>query len=154
MINETRRRRIDEVCDGALARNGDERAAFIAAACGDDAALRKHVEELLAHAQTAEKFLAMPAAAVAADVLAENSGVSMIGRQLASYDCAPDRGLARRRTRKRDADSVATDRTAVAGGPDGMAASARRLPDQSCTGASAEGSIGSLSPAATKRRCS
>jgi len=85
VIDETRRRRIDEVCNGALARNSDERAAFIAAACGDDAALRQQVEELLAHAKTAEGFLAMPVAAVAAHVLTENGDVSMAGRQLASY---------------------------------------------------------------------
>jgi len=92
VIDETRRRRIDEVCDGALARNGDERAAFIAAACGDDAALRTQVEELLAHAQTAEGFLAMPIAAVAGHVLAESGGVSMVGRQLASYTIGPRLG--------------------------------------------------------------
>jgi Tol biopolymer transport system component len=85
VIDEERRRRIDEVCDGALARNSDERAAYIAAACGDDAILRQQVEELLAHAQTAERFLAMPVAAVAADVLGGSEGASMVGRHLASY---------------------------------------------------------------------
>jgi serine/threonine protein kinase len=85
VTDEERRRRIDEVCDGALARNTDERAAFIAAECGADAALRREVEELLAHAQTAERFLAMPVAAVTAHVLGDTDGASMVGRQLASY---------------------------------------------------------------------
>jgi serine/threonine protein kinase len=85
VIEEQRRRRIDEVCDRALARNADERAAFIAAECGDDADLRTQVEELLAHAQTAERFLAMPVAAMAAHVLADHDGASMVGRRLASY---------------------------------------------------------------------
>jgi len=54
VIDEERRRRIEEVCVGALARNNDDRDAFVAASCGDDASLRQQVEELLAHAQTAE----------------------------------------------------------------------------------------------------
>jgi hypothetical protein len=41
------------MCDAALNREARERAAFVAAACGGDEALRQEVEALLAHAQTA-----------------------------------------------------------------------------------------------------
>jgi eukaryotic-like serine/threonine-protein kinase len=85
VIDEERRRRIEEVCVGALARNNHDRAAFVAASCGDDATLRQQVDELLAHAQAAEGFLAMPVAAMAAQVLGQNDPMPMVGRQLGSY---------------------------------------------------------------------
>ena len=65
-----RRRRIEDLCDAALERSADERAAFVAAACGSDDALRSEVESLLAHAQKAEGFLAMPVGQLAAQIMA------------------------------------------------------------------------------------
>ena len=85
MTDPERRRRVDELCDAALNREARERAAFVAAACGGDDALRHEVEALLAHAQTAEGFLGAPLGAVAADVLAEAPGASLVGRQIGSY---------------------------------------------------------------------
>jgi hypothetical protein len=49
------RRRIEDLCDAALDRDPDERAAFVAAACGGEEALREEVEALLAHAPEAER---------------------------------------------------------------------------------------------------
>ena len=80
-----RRRRIEEVCDAALDRDAHERAAFVAAACGRDEALRQEVEALLAHAQRAEGFLAAPIGEVAAHVLADEHAASLVGRQIGSY---------------------------------------------------------------------
>ena len=71
MTDPERRRRVEEVCDAALNRDGRERPSFVAAACGGDEALRQEVEALLAHAHTAEGFLAAPMGAVAAQVLAD-----------------------------------------------------------------------------------
>ncbi len=85
MTDLDRRRRIEEVCDAALDRDAHERAAFVAAACGSDAALRQEVESLLAHAQRAEGFLAAPIGEVAAHVLAEEHTASLVGRQIGSY---------------------------------------------------------------------
>jgi hypothetical protein len=65
-----RRRRIEDLCDAALERSADERAAFVAAVCGSDDALRSEVESLLAHAQKAEGFLAMPVGQLAAQIMA------------------------------------------------------------------------------------
>jgi eukaryotic-like serine/threonine-protein kinase len=80
-----RRRRIEAVCDAALDREAGERAAFVSAACGDDDELRQEVEALLAHAQTAEGFLAAPMGAVAAHVLGEATGALLVGQQVGSY---------------------------------------------------------------------
>ena len=47
MTDAERRRRVEHVCDAALDRDPRERAAFVAAACGLDEALRREVEALL-----------------------------------------------------------------------------------------------------------
>jgi Tol biopolymer transport system component len=80
-----RRRRIEEVCDAALDHEAHERAAFVAAACGGDDALRQEVESLLAHAPEAEGFLAAPIGEIAAHVLADARSASLVGRQVGSY---------------------------------------------------------------------
>jgi Tol biopolymer transport system component len=80
-----RRRRVDELCDAALGRDVRERAAFVAAACGPDDALRREVEALLAHAQTAERFLEAPIGELAAHVLADDHRASLAGRQIGSH---------------------------------------------------------------------
>ena len=85
MTDLERRRRIEDLCDAALARDVPERAAFVAAACGPDEALRHEVEALLAHAQTAERFLESPIGELAAHVLADDHRASLAGLQIGSY---------------------------------------------------------------------
>ena len=85
MTDLERRRRIEDLCDAALARDVSERAAFVAAACGPDEALRHEVEALLAHAQTAERFLESPIGELAAHVLADDHHASLAGLQIGSY---------------------------------------------------------------------
>ncbi len=85
MTDLERRRRIEEVCDAALDRDAGERAAFVAAACGPDIALRQEVEALLAHAQKADGFLAATIGEVAAHVMADEQEASLAGRQIGSY---------------------------------------------------------------------
>ena len=85
MTDLNRRRRIEALCDAALDRDAHARAAFVAVACGSDDGLRKEVEALLAHAQTAEVFLGTPLGAVAAHVLAHHHGTLLVGRQFGSY---------------------------------------------------------------------
>ena len=79
------RRRIEDLCDAALDRDPDERAAFVAAACGGEDALREEVEALLAHAPEAERFLTTPLGEVAAQILADGHGGSLVGRQIGSH---------------------------------------------------------------------
>ncbi len=85
MTDPERRRRIEEVCDEALNHDARERAAFVAAACGRDETLRREVEALLAHAQRAEGFLAAPMGEVAAHVLADEHGASLVGRRIGPH---------------------------------------------------------------------
>ena len=66
-----RRQRIEDLCHAALEQADGSRTAFAATACGSDDALRREVEALFAHAQTAEGFLATPLAALAAQTLSE-----------------------------------------------------------------------------------
>jgi len=44
------------------------------------------VEALLAHAQTADGFLAAPLGAVAADVLSDMGSASLVGRRIGAYE--------------------------------------------------------------------
>jgi serine/threonine-protein kinase len=75
---------VEELCDAALSRTGADRAAFVAAACGDDETLRQEVEVLLAHAKTAKEFLETPLGAVAATVLTDEPA-SVVGSQIGGY---------------------------------------------------------------------
>jgi Tol biopolymer transport system component len=84
-MDPERRRRVDDICDAALERDVSERAAFVAAACGGDEAIRQEVEALLTHAVNAERFLATPIGEVAASVLASEHDASLAGRQVGSY---------------------------------------------------------------------
>ena len=84
MTDAERRQRIDELCDAALDRSTDERAAFVASACQDDHALRQEVESLLAHAEMADRFLATTVTVVAAEMFA-NDHEALVGRQLGPY---------------------------------------------------------------------
>src|SRR5262245_21055472 len=56
-MDPTRWARVEEVFHAALARAEPERAAFVAQACGDDEAMRREIESLLAHEPDAERFL-------------------------------------------------------------------------------------------------
>ena len=84
MTDADRRRRIDDLCHAALDHDVHERSGFLTAACTDDDALRQEVERLLAHAQTAERFLATPIAVVAAEIFDEDRA-SLVGRHLGAH---------------------------------------------------------------------
>jgi serine/threonine protein kinase/Tol biopolymer transport system component len=55
--------RVKEIFDGALARQGDERAAFLDRACDGDADVRDEVESLLRSYEVAGSFMEAPAVA-------------------------------------------------------------------------------------------
>jgi len=74
-------RAVDAILQAALACEPERRAAVVAVACGEDDALRREVESLLAaHVENADDFLERPAAEVLA-VLALESAC----HQVASY---------------------------------------------------------------------
>jgi eukaryotic-like serine/threonine-protein kinase len=76
---------IEELYHAALEREQEERAIFLAEACGGDDALRHEVESLLRFDERAERFIEAPALEVAAQLRAEEQSQSLIGRQLGPY---------------------------------------------------------------------
>jgi len=66
----------------ALTRDADEREAFVAEVCANDAALRREVESLLRQESEAAGFLSAPAAAVIGSAM--NNG-TFIGRHVGPY---------------------------------------------------------------------
>ncbi len=80
-----RYRQIGDLFHAALEVDSDERAAFLERACADDPALRREVESLLASHQQASGFIASPALAVAAGLLAESETDALLGRTIARY---------------------------------------------------------------------
>jgi len=87
--------RVAAICGAALEQPPAARDQFVAEACGDDDGLRREVDALLAHAQTADRFLDAPVAAVAAHVFAEGHRL-LSGRRFASYaigDCVGAGGM-------------------------------------------------------------
>jgi len=77
---------ISQIYHAALAKDPNERGRFLAQTCeGDVVALQREVESLLASEGTAEGFLAAPALKMAAKVMVENSGGSLTGRQIDTY---------------------------------------------------------------------
>src|ERR1043166_7218124 len=72
--------RVREVFEAALALPSDERAAYVAASCRDDAALRLEVERMLASHEGAGVFLEQPALLIDAD-----NTTDFEGRRIGSY---------------------------------------------------------------------
>src|SRR5438477_11054846 len=66
-------RRITEIFHAALACDEDERATFVGAQCGEDAALRREVEAMIAAHQKASQFGDNPVYAQAAPLLEAGS---------------------------------------------------------------------------------
>ena len=71
---------VKRVLEGALACEGADRQAFLAEACGTDAALRARVDNLLAVSDRVGTFLETPAA-----VLLDAGREGLSGRSVDSY---------------------------------------------------------------------
>ncbi|MET0622464.1 MAG: protein kinase [Pyrinomonadaceae bacterium] len=80
-----RYQRVKELFHAALERPAEERAAFLAEACGGDTALRAKVEALVAADEQPGSFMDAPAYAVAAETLAENSTGALVGQSVGHY---------------------------------------------------------------------
>jgi eukaryotic-like serine/threonine-protein kinase len=77
--------RVGEIYHAVVALSADERGAFLEAACGNDADVRREIESLLAHAGDASGFLETPALELAGRALAAQTP-SLIGRRLGQYE--------------------------------------------------------------------
>jgi serine/threonine protein kinase/Tol biopolymer transport system component len=86
-------RRVEDLCERALALDSRERPAFLAEACGADEALRREVESLLANASKAERFLDPSALAAAAHVVVNPPIAALTGRRIGTYEFAGQLGV-------------------------------------------------------------
>lgn len=80
-----RYQRIGRFFDEALDLAPEQRAAWLAQACGTDTGLRAEVENLLANQLESEKFLSRPAMDIAAALLAQNQHASLLGQKINHY---------------------------------------------------------------------
>jgi len=86
-------RRVEDLCEQALALDSGERRAFLVEACGADEALRHEVESLLANATKAEDFLAPSALAAAAHVVVSSQSATLTGRRIGIYEIGARLGV-------------------------------------------------------------
>ena len=84
-MNPEQWKRIEELYHAARARAPGERAAFLAAACPDDEALRRDVASLLEEPSSADGFLAEPAFLLPGRLETDSAPGAMAGRSLAGY---------------------------------------------------------------------
>src|SRR5207245_2120608 len=84
-MSPTRRERVEDILVSALSLEGSARAAYLDAACADDAELRREVESLLSQEPQADEFLKAPALLVAARALAYEESGDLCGSVLGGY---------------------------------------------------------------------
>lgn len=77
-------RRIEDIVDTALELDAGERAAYLDAACEDDAELRREIESLLAGELEVADFIETPAFAFAAELLVD-AHTTIEGKQFGHY---------------------------------------------------------------------
>jgi hypothetical protein len=84
-VDPERWRQIERLYHSALERPSRERAAFLESECLGDDGLRLEVQALLSSAASAENFLDMPAAAVAAQMVSGPAAPILTGLRLGVY---------------------------------------------------------------------
>ena len=84
-MTATKWQRVGDIYHAAMALSAEERPAYLDAACGDDAEVRREVESLLAHAGDASGFLETPALELTGRALAART-TSWIGRRVGQYE--------------------------------------------------------------------
>ena len=84
-MEKTEKEKVEDLCLAALELEEGQWAEFLEEACGDDAALRREVESLLAQEEKIRSFLEAPALEVAAKALAQDQVESLVGREVGSY---------------------------------------------------------------------
>ena len=78
-------RRVNSLFHGALERAPDAREAFLRENTASDADLRREVESLLRAHHSSEEFLETPAWGVAPELMFEEAGATLAGRELGPY---------------------------------------------------------------------
>ena len=77
---------VDLLYHAALECDPARRADFLEQTCAGDAELRREVESLLTHAESAENFIEVPAMHVAARALAGERSYTLVGKMLGCYE--------------------------------------------------------------------
>ena len=85
-MTSERWREVERLYHAALERPENERAAFLASACGGDDDLLREVESLLAQPESRLRMLESPAMAAAAHLVSHPESRSMIGQRIRSYE--------------------------------------------------------------------
>ena len=81
-LTPERHAEIERVCQLALDLDATSRAAYLAESCGGDADLRREVDSLLAHEQSAQSFIEEPVLDAAARTLATSG---LLGERIGPY---------------------------------------------------------------------
>jgi eukaryotic-like serine/threonine-protein kinase len=86
-------REIERLYHQALERTPEQRAVFLRKVCGEDEALRREVESLLAQKSGADGLLEAPVLEAAAKMFSQPQGASLIGHQMGPYQVTSLLGL-------------------------------------------------------------
>jgi eukaryotic-like serine/threonine-protein kinase len=85
-MDSSRLKRIEDLYHAALALPATERESFIRESCGDDEALRRELETLLAVKKSSNNFFETPPSSLAAEMFAEKDKKSnLVGQQISHY---------------------------------------------------------------------
>src|SRR5918998_3490728 len=84
-MTNNRWQQIKEVFHLALEREPQQRAAFLAEACGGDEAMRRDIDSLIEAHEKEGSFIDTPAFEMAAGWLADDAGEPLIGQQINHY---------------------------------------------------------------------
>jgi eukaryotic-like serine/threonine-protein kinase len=76
---------VEQLYHAALERGAVERGVFLAEACAGDEGLRREVESLLSYEDQAEDFIESPALEVAAKMIGEEQGTTVVAGQTISH---------------------------------------------------------------------
>ena len=84
-MSSDRWRQVEDLCHAALARRAEERSSFLANACQGDEVLLREVDSLLAQESSAERFMSVPAAALAGSAGLDELRGTLVGSRFGSY---------------------------------------------------------------------
>ena len=82
-------RRIEEICDTALAQPPTDRAAFLRSVCAADEAIRPEIDAILSNVVRVEAFLEQPIGEIAAQVIEPATDAVLTGFRLNSFVIGP-----------------------------------------------------------------
>ena len=92
-MNPERWQQIEDLFQSALEREPQERAVFLAQACGGDASLCSEVESLIASYEQDEGFIETPACELAVSLFADQPSEVPVGGSIGHYTVLASLGV-------------------------------------------------------------